>query len=179
VVNFVNAIGTNNNDTITGDIANNSLSGGNGNDTLSGGGGNDLLNGGGGNDQIFGDINSTSPTFNFKGKSYILSSAGTWTQAQAEAVSFGGNLVTVNDEAENQFLVKTFDTERLWIGLTDEVVEGEFRWVNGEVFTYNNWGTNQPDNAGGQEDYVEINVIGIAGIAYFIVLLFLHILLLS
>jgi len=150
VVNFVNAIGTTNNDTITGDTANN---------TLSGGGGNDSLNGGGGNDQIFGDINSTSPTFNFNGKSYLLSSAGTWKQAQAQAVSFGGNLVTVNDAAENQFLVNTFGAEQLWIGLTDEVVEGQFKWVNGEAVTYTNWLGGQPDNAGGIEDYVQINLV--------------------
>jgi len=164
VTNFVNVIGTKNNDTITGDVANN---------TLSGGGGNDSLNGGGGNDQIFGDINSTSPVFNYNGKSYLLSSAGTWTQAQAQAVSFGGNLVTVNDAAENQFLVNTFGTERLWIGLTDEVVEGQFKWVNGEAFTYNSWDFGQPDDFRDQEkdggvyrngeDYVEINYVGIAG----------------
>jgi len=147
-INFVNAIGTANKDTITGDTANN---------TLSGGGGNDSLNGGGGNDQIFGDINSTSPVFNFNGKSYLLSSAGTWKQAQAQAVSFGGNLVTVNDAAENQFLVNSFGgTEQLWIGLTDEVVEGQFKWVNGEAVTYTNWLGGQPDNSGGAENYAQI-----------------------
>jgi Ca2+-binding RTX toxin-like protein len=148
VTNFVNVIGTNNNDTITGDTANN---------TLSGGGGNDSLNGGGGNDQIFGDINSNSPTFNYNGKSYLLSSAGTWTQAQAQAVSLGGNLVTVNDAAENQFLVNTFGNLNRWIGLTDEVVEGQFKWVNGEAVTYTNWIPGQPDNAGGNQDYVYID----------------------
>jgi Ca2+-binding RTX toxin-like protein len=147
-INFVNAIGTNNNDTITGDTANN---------TLSGGGSNDILNGCGGNDQIFGDINSTSPTFNYNGKSYLLSSAGTWTQAQAQAVSFGGNLVTVNDAAENQFLVNTVGNLNRWIGLTDEVVEGQFKWVNGEAVTYTNWIPGQPDNAGGNQDYVYID----------------------
>jgi GH24 family phage-related lysozyme (muramidase) len=63
----------------------------------------------------------------------------TWTQAQAQAVSFGGNLVTVNDAAENQFLVNTFGNLNRWIGLTDEVVEGQFKWVNGEAVTYTNW----------------------------------------
>ena len=144
IVNFVNAIGTNNNDTITGDTANN---------TLSGGGGNDSLNGGGGNDQIFGDINSTSPTFNYNGKSYLLSSAGTWTQAQAQAVSLGGNLVTVNDAAENQFLVNTFGTA--WIGFTDQVVEGQFKWANGEAVTYTNWFPGEP-NGGGGENYAQL-----------------------
>jgi Ca2+-binding RTX toxin-like protein len=163
VVNFVNVIGTNNNDTITGDIANNTLSGGSGDDILKGGTGNDNLNGGAGNDEIFGDVDVVSPFFSFNGKTYLLSDAGSWTEAQAQAISLGGNLVTVNDATENQFLVNTFGTERLWIGLTDEVVEGQFKWVNGEAVTYTNWFPGEPNDAGGNEDYVEINVNGITG----------------
>jgi Ca2+-binding RTX toxin-like protein len=160
VHNFVNVIGTANNDTITGNDGNNNLAGGNGDDILTGNGGNDTLNGGGGNDQIFGDFTSaiTAPIFTYNGKFYFLSNAGTWTQAQEQAVSLGGNLVTVNDAAENEFLVNTFGgTERLWIGLTDEVTEGTFKWANGEAVTYTNWLPGQPDDAGGNEDYVELN----------------------
>ena len=149
VNNFVNVIGTVNNDTITGDDGNNNLAGGNGNDTL---------NGGGGNDQIFGDV--SVPYFTYNGKFYLLSNAGTWTQAQAQAVTLGGNLVTVNDAAENQFLVNTFGgTERLWIGLTDEVTEGTFKWANGEAVTYTNWASGEPNNLN-DEDYVEFNLRG-------------------
>jgi Ca2+-binding RTX toxin-like protein len=154
VTNFSTVIGTVNNDTIAGDNANN---------TLIGNAGNDTLNGGGGNDQIFGDVTSaiTAPIFTYNGKFYFLSSAGSWTQAQAQAVSLGGNLVAVNDAAENQFLVNTFGgTERLWIGLTDEVTEGTFKWVNGEAVTYTNWYPNEPNNSGGNENYAEFNLLG-------------------
>jgi Ca2+-binding RTX toxin-like protein len=159
VTNFVNVIGTANNDTITGDDGNNNLAGGNGNDILTGNGGNDTLNGGGGNDQIFGDVTSaiTAPIFTYNGKFYFLSNAGSWTQAQAQAVTLGGNLVTVNDAAENQFLVNTFGgKEGLWIGLTDEVTEGTFKWANGEAVTYTNWAPGEPNNDGNQ-DYAWIN----------------------
>jgi Ca2+-binding RTX toxin-like protein len=154
VTNFSTVIGTVNNDTIAGD---------NGNNTLIGNAGNDTLNGGGGNDQIFGDVTSaiTAPIFTYNGKFYFLSNAGSWTQAQAQAVSLGGNLVAVNDAAENQFLVNTFGgTERLWIGLTDEVTEGTFKWVNGEAVTYTNWYPNEPNNSGGNENYAEFNIGG-------------------
>jgi Ca2+-binding RTX toxin-like protein len=50
VTNFVNVIGTNNDDLIVGDSAANNLSGAGGNDTLSGGGGRDTLVGGVGDD---------------------------------------------------------------------------------------------------------------------------------
>ncbi|MFM6908056.1 MAG: lectin-like protein, partial [Dolichospermum sp.] len=87
-----------------------------------------------------------------------MSNAGTWRQAQAQAVTLGGNLVTVNDAAENQFLVNTFGgTERLWIGLTDEVTEGTFKWANGEAVTYTNWSPGQPDDNFGGQDYAYIN----------------------
>jgi Ca2+-binding RTX toxin-like protein len=142
--------------TMNGTAAADNLVGTTSDDILNGLGGNDTLNGGGGNDQIFGDV--SVPYFTYNGKFYLLSNAGTWKEAQAQAVSLGGNLVTVNDAAENQFLVNTFGgTEQLWIGLTDEVVEGQFKWVNGEAVTYTNWLINQPDNFGGNEDYVHLS----------------------
>jgi len=153
VTNFTNVIGSVNNDTITGDDGSNSLVGGIGND---------VLDGGAGNDQIFGDLATsvTTPVFSYNNKHYTLSTAGSWTQAQAQAVSLGGNLVTVNDAVENQFLVNTFGgTERLWIGFTDEVTEGVFKWANGEAVTYTNWAPGEPNNVG-NEDYAEFNAGG-------------------
>ena len=150
---FENVIGSGFNDSITGDAGNNLLAGGSGNDTL---------NGGAGNDRIFGDVSLafSSPVFSFNNKFYTLTTAASWTQAQAQAVALGGNLVTVNDAAENQFLVNTFGgTERLWLGLTDEVTEGTFRWANGEAVTYTNWSVGQPDNFN-NEDYAEFNLGG-------------------
>ncbi|MBE9217482.1 lectin-like protein [Dolichospermum flos-aquae] len=103
--------------------------------------------------------------FNYNGSDYRLTSTPlTWEQAQAEAQSAGGNLVTINSPAEQDWLVRTFgDTEQLWIGLTDKVTEGQFQWASGETSTYTNWyrpGTgNQPDNGGPEpgEDYVVMN----------------------
>jgi Ca2+-binding RTX toxin-like protein len=144
---------------IFGGDGNDTLSGGDGNDTLNGGYGNDTLSGSAGNDQIFGDV--TAPIFTYNGKFYLLSNAGSWTQAQAQAASLGGNLVTVNDAAENQFLVNTFGgSENLWIGLTDEVTEGTFKWANGEAVTYTNWAPGEPNNLG-NEDYAEFNFGGV------------------
>jgi Ca2+-binding RTX toxin-like protein len=54
VENFVNVIGTSNNDTIAGSSSNNVLNGQAGNDSLDGGSGNDTLNGGLGNDSLSG-----------------------------------------------------------------------------------------------------------------------------
>ncbi|MFN9600786.1 MAG: lectin-like protein, partial [Dolichospermum sp.] len=98
--------------------------------------------------------------FEYNGSKYLLTGSGTWQQAQAQAQSLGGNLVTVNNQAEQDWLVSTFgDSERLWIGLTDEVTEGQFRWANGETSTYTNWAPGQPDNFW-NEDYVHIGSNG-------------------
>ncbi|WP_265586168.1 lectin-like protein, partial [Cuspidothrix issatschenkoi] len=97
--------------------------------------------------------------YQYNGSTYTLSNSGTWQQAQAEALRLGGNLVTINSQAEQDWLISTFGgTERLWIGLTDEVREGQFQWASGETSTYTNWYPGQPDNGGPTgENYVVIN----------------------
>ena len=107
---------------------------------------------------------STNPIFNYNGSQYTLTNLGTWQQAQAQAQSLGGNLVTINSQEEQDWLVSTFGgNEELWIGLTDEVTEGQFNWASNETSTYTNWFPGQPDNGGPQgEDYVVMN-FGAAG----------------
>ncbi|MBE9072706.1 Calx-beta domain-containing protein [Microcystis sp. LEGE 08355] len=92
---------------------------------------------------------------------YYLTTATTWTDAQAQAQAIGGNLVTINDAAENQFLVNAFGgSEYLWIGFTDAVQEGNWQWINGEPVTYTNWASGEPNNSG-NEDYAGLNWGGI------------------
>ena len=101
---------------------------------------------------------STNPIFNYNGSQYTLTSYGTWQEAQAQAQSLGGNLVTINNQAEQDWLVSTFGVNQtLWIGLTDEVTEGQFKWVSGEISTYTNWLPGEPNNGWGGEDHVEMN----------------------
>ncbi|MFN7281911.1 MAG: lectin-like protein, partial [Dolichospermum sp.] len=97
--------------------------------------------------------------YEYNGSIYRLTTAGTWQQAQAQARNLGGNLVTVNNQAEQDWLVSTFGLWEQWIGLTDEVTEGQFRWASGETSTYTNWAPGQPDNFW-NEDYVHIGSNG-------------------
>jgi len=90
----------------------------------------------------------------YNGSEYQLTSATTWQQAQSEAEALGGNLVTINDAAEQAWLQDTFGgNERLWTGLTDSATEGEFAWSSGANVNYTNWSQNQPDNFGRGEDF--------------------------
>jgi len=70
----------------------------------------------------------------------------------------GGNLVTINDAAENSFVYNTFSggqTRNLWIGLYDPTQDGQggshasnFVWADGEPVGYTNWSLGEPTNAG-------------------------------
>lgn len=86
------------------------------------------------------------------GHDYLYVGDGlSWTDAEASAVSLGGHLVTINDAAENNWLVATFGTE-YWIGFNDRAVEGTWVWVSGEPVTFTNWLSGEPNNFGPGED---------------------------
>lgn len=94
------------------------------------------------------------------GNSYYLLDSATWGESQVEAEALGGNLVTINNAAENAWVYQSFGspsgTERhLWIGLNDRDDEGVFEWVSGQPVTYVNWDQNEP-NSFGEEDVVHI-----------------------
>ena len=110
-----------------------------------------------------------APVFNpANGHYYELVQSGiiTWANANTAAnaaspttpmpTNFTGHLVTITDQAENDFVGNLSDEGfRPWIGLTDVAVEGAFQWVTGEPFLYSNWDAGEPNNAFGGEDYVE------------------------
>ncbi len=80
----------------------------------------------------------------------------TWTQAEAKAIELGGHLVTVNDAAEQNWIVSNFvDPPKLWIGLNDVATEGTFVWSSSEPVTYTRWAPGEPNNYN-NEDYVFI-----------------------
>jgi VCBS repeat-containing protein len=89
---------------------------------------------------------------------YVLTDSLTWEAAQTQAQKWGGNLMTINTANEETWLKETFGTtESLWAGLTDRAVEGTFQWINGETSTYRNFAAGEPNNSGGNEDYVSMN----------------------
>lgn len=93
------------------------------------------------------------------GHTYYLLSQNTWSNAEAEAVSMGGNLATIRNAAEERWVYSTFGGYggALWIGLTDRKKVFSFQWVSGEPLTYTNWEALQPDRGtGGAEYYAHI-----------------------
>jgi len=106
------------------------------------------------------DSDLATRSFNYNGSQYQLTNgAKTWKQAQAEAKRLGGNLVIINNSAEENQIKQNFGSKRkLWIGLTDRRQEGNFLWSNGQALNYLNWSQGQPNqNGANNEDYVVMN----------------------
>ena len=64
-----------------------------------------------------------------------------------------GHLATLTSREEDEFVVENFidgiETRGIWMGLTDVLREGHFRWVTGEPLGYTNWASwpaQQPDD---------------------------------
>ncbi|MES1147152.1 MAG: C-type lectin domain-containing protein [bacterium] len=95
----------------------------------------------------------------YHGHTYYRLSASKWTEAEQYAVDqLKGHLVTINNAAENSFVLKTFakapNSGRVWIGLTDVGHRGNYTFISGESSNYSNWQSGEPNNAGLDEDYV-------------------------
>jgi hypothetical protein len=86
----------------------------------------------------------------------VVPQAAPWTDAQADCAddATGTHLVVVDDSAEMQGLAALIGSD-VWLGYTDRITEGTFRWVNGATSSFTGWAANEPDNAGTGEDCVQ------------------------
>jgi hypothetical protein len=99
-------------------------------------------------------------TLTYNGHTYGVTSPGSWTDARAQALALGGDLVTIDDPAEQNFLdttfFNTFGTQTYWIGYTspsgDWTNLSTWVWASGASSTYTNWRPGQPDIGTGQDD---------------------------
>lgn len=104
----------------------------------------------------------------YNGHRYALTeNYATWSEAEAEAVSAGGHLVTINDAAENTWLSETFkDTYTpshsadpwwsiAWIGLFQDN-DTQWKWANGDPLTFTNYYMERWPQ-GGVHTYLHLN----------------------
>ncbi|MEM9544813.1 MAG: HYR domain-containing protein [Bacteroidota bacterium] len=83
----------------------------------------------------------------FQEHNYFVSDPGNvlgWEEANAAAAAVGGHLVVITSEEEQQFLIDNIDLGAYRIGLRYSPSLDEFKWVNGEPFTFEAWGPGQP-----------------------------------
>ena len=69
-----------------------------------------------------------------------------WNEAERMAQRWGGHLVTVRSQAENDWLLSRFGNKQpVWLGLTDLESDGLWQWSSGEDVSYTNWGPGEPN----------------------------------
>ena len=76
----------------------------------------------------------------------VIDTYMTWYEAKMYCESQGGHLVTITSDTE-QALVHSLIQDLIdgvWIGLTDERIEGAWEWITGEVVSYTNWENGEP-----------------------------------
>ncbi|VDI37848.1 Hypothetical predicted protein [Mytilus galloprovincialis] len=81
---------------------------------------------------------------------FVINHNFDWQHAHGDCTSKGGHLVVVRSSADNLFLMSSlrslnFHGDIVWIGLSDQKVEGTYEWPTGEQVTYTNWASGQPD----------------------------------
>ncbi|MCB9881252.1 MAG: hypothetical protein H6834_05630 [Planctomycetes bacterium] len=95
-----------------------------------------------------------------------LAGGWTWTDAEAAAQRLGGHLVTLNDQAEHDFLHTELSAgpgELLWIGFSDAAQEGQWAWVTGEPANYFAWAPGEP-SGGTNRNYAVSETVAPRGI---------------
>ncbi|XP_033116912.1 adhesion G protein-coupled receptor L2-like isoform X2 [Anneissia japonica] len=95
---------------------------------------------------------------------HVIDSANSWNgQVNECLVEKDSQIIKIDSVEEQAFITETIQTNlqatNVWIGLTDQFVEGEFRWQdNTSIVAYDDFGSGQPDNGWryGEENCVEM-----------------------
>lgn len=109
-------------------------------------------------------------TASYGGHSYVFcgQTTSTWYEATADCSARGMHVIGIDDAAENDWVQSQAAASSalsankdLWLGGTDAVVEGEWRWPDGRLFwqgstavsgVFTSWRNGEPDSATGNED---------------------------
>ena len=80
-----------------------------------------------------------------------VATPATYANARADCKAWGGDLVSIYSDGDNGYVRKLANdsgvTGNVWVGLSDSVQEGVFKWVSNETMTYSNWDSNEPAGA--------------------------------
>ncbi|XP_053335835.1 asialoglycoprotein receptor 2-like isoform X1 [Clarias gariepinus] len=83
----------------------------------------------------------------FSTSCYLVSSSiNTWEQSRQNCRNAGADLVIINSREEQEYVSRL--GKNVWIGLTDHLVEGHWKWVDNTPVGTGYWGINEPNNGG-------------------------------
>jgi len=80
-----------------------------------------------------------------------------WSIAEQRCVAWGGHLASVESPEEDEFIsgwpallgIPSADGSGVWLGGTDALIDGDFRWWDNSPLLVESWAPNQPDNGPG------------------------------
>ncbi|XP_024917706.1 macrophage mannose receptor 1 isoform X1 [Cynoglossus semilaevis] len=84
------------------------------------------------------------------------SSKKSWGAAREDCVARGGDLVSIHNQEEEDFLSLYSKASSKWIGLKRNSVEGGYSWSDGTPVSHTNWGHGEPNDHEGREECVEM-----------------------
>jgi len=94
---------------------------------------------------------------------YLLETARNWESQRNRCRDLGGDLVAIDNQAENDWLTYLFDLPvASWIGLNDRSREGTYVWSSGSAAGFRFWASGEPNNRF-NEDCVQIGPASAAG----------------
>uniref|UniRef100_A0A8C1P0Y9 C-type lectin domain-containing protein n=1 Tax=Cyprinus carpio TaxID=7962 RepID=A0A8C1P0Y9_CYPCA len=83
---------------------------------------------------------------------FISNELKSWSDSRQYCRDQGADLVIINTEEKQVSLF----SERVWIGLSDIENEGNMTWVDNSAVNQEFWLEEEPNNAGGNEDCIEL-----------------------
>jgi hypothetical protein len=116
------------------------------------------------------------PRKTFNGHDYLLChEERNWNDANAGCTAAGMRLARIDDAVEdlwltNNMVVLSGQSTQVWIGGTDQAVEGDWRWSDGTLFwignnfgtpqngLYTDWYFKEPNDVGGNEDCASLEL---------------------
>ena len=82
----------------------------------------------------------------FNGKWYrVYLEQTTWPLAREKCRALGGQLAITPDEPTHAFLKDIKPDVGLWLGATDEKLEGVWQWADGSEMKFKAWAHGEPD----------------------------------
>ncbi|KAK2865584.1 hypothetical protein Q7C36_001640 [Tachysurus vachellii] len=90
---------------------------------------------------------------------YVSAEKKNWFESRDECRNKGADLVIIKSREEQDFVDALRSGKSAWIGLSDRVTEGTWKWVDNTSLNTSYWWSQEPNNLNGDEDCAEIATV--------------------